>query len=335
MIERELLRKYLEGDCTAEEKQLVQHYLATDPQATALLNELLDASWEQQEVAVVDEEESMAVLQQLREKLYPEAVVVPIHRKLSWYLLRVAAVLVLAAISAFYFVHRSAPVQQVAAVVTWDSFFNTGNTAVHITLPDSSTAWVSPHSRLYWNMHAAANERQVRLEGEAFFDVTHDVQHPFLVHTGSIATHVLGTAFNIEAYRDESAVRISLVRGKVAVEKMDQQLKSIGVMETLSPGEMASYHKADSSISKEQLRIRDIEQWTKGYLVLNDVLLPDALERIAARSNISITYSDKIKSSRKRVTTVFRNESTGQMLDIIGFITGCKYRSTTKGLEIF
>lgn len=334
MIEKELLRRYLDGNCTAAELQLVQQYLATDPQATDVLNELLHTSWEAQETAVVGEEESMLLLQQLRDKLYPQSNVIPIHRKFSGYLWRVAVVLLIAALPVLFFMRSRQPVQQVAQKTTWDSLVNTGNAAIYLTLPDSSTAWVSPHSRLYWNIHTTAAQRAVRLEGEAFFDVAHDAQHPFMVHTGNIATHVLGTAFNVEAYAGESAVRISLVRGKVAIEKTDLQQRT-QVIETLQPGEMVNYHKADNSISKEFLRIKDIEQWTKGYLVLNDVLLPDALERIAARSNMTIICSDRIKNSKKRVTTVFRSETTGQMLNIISFITGCKYKTTTKGLEIF
>ncbi|NII27372.1 hypothetical protein HB364_19945 [Pseudoflavitalea sp. X16] len=325
MLEKELLRRYLDGQCTEEEKLLVRKYLAGNDNNLPGMDALLHDSWQQSNNAIVPEEETMKHLQKLRDQLYPDVNgVVPMRRRSLRYLYYAAAVMV-AAIVIPLFLWRSPKPEQVVAVAVWDSVSNAGSTSIHITLPDSSTAWISPNSTLRWNMHNHGR-RIVQLEGEAFFDVTHHRDAPFIVQTGNINTRVLGTAFNIESYRHEPAVRVSLVRGKVAIEKQWAGPDHIQTIETLQPGEMLSYRKADSTTRKETLIITDIRQWTGGYLVLNDVPLPDALRRIAARNHVSFIYDDKISNSRKRVSTVFKNETTGQMLDIIGFITGCQHR---------
>lgn len=335
MLEKDLLRKYLDGQCTEEEKRLVREYLAGNASHLPDVDALLHDSWQQSSDAIVPEEETMKHLQKLRDQLYPEVNgAIPMRRRSLRYLYYAAAVAV-AAIVIPLFLWRSPKPEQVAAVAVWDSVSNAGSTSLHIVLPDSSTAWVSPNSTLRWNMHHHGR-RMVQLEGEAFFDVTHHPGAPFIVQTGNINTRVLGTAFNIESYRYESAVRVSLVRGKVTIEKQWAGPDSILIIETLQPGEMLNYRKADSTASKEALIITDIRQWTGGYLVLNDVLLPDALRRIAERDHLSIVYGDNIRNSRKRVSTVFKGETTEQMMDIIGFITGCQYRKKGNNqIEIF
>ena len=335
MLEKELLRKYLDGQCTEEEKRLVRKYLAADATRLPDVDALLHDSWQESKNTIVPEEETMRHLQKLRDQLYPEVNDVRPVRWHSLPYLYYAAAVVVAAIVIPFLLWHSPKQQQVAAVAVWDSITNSGSASLHIILPDSSTAWVSPNSTLRWNMHHHG-QRMVQLDGEAFFDVTHRPGAPFIVQTGNINTRVLGTAFNIESYRNEPALRVSLVRGKVVVEKQLTAPGNIQTIETLQPGEMLSYRKADNTASKEALIITDIRQWTGGYLVLNDVPLPDALRRIAARNHLSIVYGDKIRNSRKRVSTVFKGETTEQMLDIIGFITGCRYRKKgNKQIAIF
>jgi transmembrane sensor len=336
MLEKELLRKYLDGQCTEEEKKLVRQYLAEEETDLTGMHALLQDSWQQTADNVVSEEETMHHLQQLRRKLYPAAnEPVPMRRRSLHYIWYAAAVVV-AAIAVPLFLWRMPAVnKQQVSLVIWDSVINNGSTSIHVKLPDSSVAWVNPNSSLRWNMKQPGM-RKIQLEGEAFFDVTHHPEAPFIVQTGRINTRVLGTAFNIESYAHESTLRISLVRGKVAVEKQLEGQDSMQTIQTLQPGEMLNYRKADSAISKESLIITDIRQWTGGYLVLNDVLLSDALRRIEARYNLSITCSNKIRNSSKRLSTVFKQETTDQMLEIISFITGCKYRKTGKNqVEIF
>ncbi len=336
MLEKELLRKYLAGQCTEEEKLFVNRYLADHTEEIPALDALLESSWEKSRHALVPEEETMKHLQKLRSQLYPETAKAVSLRSRTFRYLGYAAAAV-AAILIPLFLMRAPKTDPLASYNPWDSVSNPGSTSIHIVLPDSSTAWVSPNSTLHWNMHGG-NRRMVRLEGEAFFDVTHRPAAPFIVQTGNINTRVLGTAFNIEAYQKEASLRISLVRGKVAVEKQlaGQDAGAVQSIETLQPGDILNYHKADSTARKEPLIITDIRQWTAGYLVLNDVLLSDALERISARYHITITCTNKAAYNHKRLSTVFKDETTEQMLDIIGFITGCKYRKKGKDqIEIF
>lgn len=337
MISKELLRRYLDGLCTKEEALFVQQYLTRNEKDITALDDMLNDAWEQSRHAIISEEETARHLQKLQAQLYPAtpAKVRTMQGLFKKYIGYAAAVLIIALSIPFFITQRHSATTQQAASILWDSAVNQSTASLHIVLPDQSVTWLSPNSRLYWNMQSKSR-RMVKLEGEAFFDVAHDPAHPFTVQTGAIITKVLGTAFNIEAYGQEAALRISLVRGKVSVEKQVAGSDTTITMETLKPGEMITWHKAQTTLRKDPLLITAIDQWTSGYLVLNDVSLADALERIAARCHFTIHYSDVVKNSHKRVSTIFRNETPEQMLDIVGFITGCKYKKkTNEQIEIF
>jgi ferric-dicitrate binding protein FerR (iron transport regulator) len=83
-----------------------------------------------------------------------------------------------------------------------------------INLPDGSKVVLNANSKLEYPPGFSNNTREVYLDGEAYFDIAHDPGKPFIVHTGSISTRVLGTAFNINAYRSQQFVEVTVTRVK-------------------------------------------------------------------------------------------------------------------------
>ncbi|MBS1654554.1 MAG: FecR family protein [Bacteroidetes bacterium] len=84
-------------------------------------------------------------------------------------------------------------------------------------LPDGTTVWLNAGSKLFYGGDFKGATREVKLEGEAFFDVVKDAEHPFIVHTSGIDIRVLGTAFNVKAYPEDKSVETTLYRGLVKV----------------------------------------------------------------------------------------------------------------------
>ena len=97
----------------------------------------------------------------------------------------------------------------------------------YILLPDSTQVWLNAGSTLDYPEHFDETTREVTLTGEAYFDVKHAAEHPFIIHTGQIQTTVLGTAFNINAYTDRSNIQVSVSRGKVKVSRGDQLIATL------------------------------------------------------------------------------------------------------------
>lgn len=92
-----------------------------------------------------------------------------------------------------------------------------------LSLPDGSIVWLNAGSSLRYDAASLAHgERQVFLEGEAFFDIAHNKQRPFRVRSGAMEIKVLGTAFNVRAYPDDANFETSLIRGAVEVRLDDR-----------------------------------------------------------------------------------------------------------------
>ncbi|HWW38703.1 FecR family protein, partial [Pedobacter sp.] len=88
--------------------------------------------------------------------------------------------------------------------------------------------WLGPRSKFNYPDRFSGVKRTVKLEGEAFFEVKHDATHPFVIQSGAVSTTVLGTSFNVKAYRLNHDVEVTLVTGKVAValENNDRVIQS-------------------------------------------------------------------------------------------------------------
>ena len=92
-----------------------------------------------------------------------------------------------------------------------------GSRMTQIQLPDGSVVRLNSSSSLTYDKNFGKNVREVNLTGEAFFDVTKDSSHPFIIHTNVIDIKVLGTAFNVKSYPNDALTETSLIRGKVEV----------------------------------------------------------------------------------------------------------------------
>jgi len=94
-----------------------------------------------------------------------------------------------------------------------------------ITLPDGTQVWLNSNSRLTYDEQSFGRKnRELTLNGEAFFDGAQNGEHPFIIHAGKVDIRVLGTAFNVKAYTTDSMVATTLIRGKIAVSFREQTL---------------------------------------------------------------------------------------------------------------
>jgi ferric-dicitrate binding protein FerR (iron transport regulator) len=124
-----------------------------------------------------------------------------------------------------------------------------------LQLPDGTQVWLNAGSKLVYREDFGKEKRNVWLEGEAFFEVAADQLHPFIVNTDRITVRVLGTAFNVRAYRNDHDVEASLVRGKISVSLKDDPEKSI----ILSPREKFVVNKGNISTTPALPRINAVK----------------------------------------------------------------------------
>lgn len=179
-------------------------------------------------------------------------------RALHWYATGIAASLILGLLMFPYF--RSAPPLTDHGLVHNGPFpggkleymVNEGGGMRHLLLPDSSSVTLSAHGRLTLGPSFNESRREVYLEGEAFFDVSHDEARPFLVYTNGLTTRVLGTSFRVKAFPSDREVLVEVRRGKVSVQARRTDDKDQGTIREvmLTPNQQAVYDKTADKLSK-------------------------------------------------------------------------------------
>ncbi|AVM52126.1 FecR family protein [Bacteroides zoogleoformans] len=149
-----------------------------------------------------------------------------------------------------------------------------------ILLNDGTEVWLNADSRFSFPSRFSGKNRVVTLDGEAYFKVAPDEHKPFIITTDKMTTQVLGTEFNIKAYK-ESEAHVTLVRGSVCVRLPHKKEEVI-----LTPGD-------DIVCTENGYQVRKIDtsyysQWMEGYFYYDDVSLTDILRDLARWYNLSI-----------------------------------------------
>lgn len=178
-----------------------------------------------------------------------------------------------------------------------------------VTLPDGSQVWLNAASSLTYPRQFAGRQRQVDLTGEAYFEIAHRRDVPFLVYTAGQTVEVLGTHFNINAYADESAIRTTLLEGSVRVSRAHSNDKQI-----LVPGEQAILR--DRYLQKEKANISEIMAWREGRFDFNGKNLEQVMRELARWYDIEVAYEGPIPAI-EFWGGVFRNENLGTVLQIL------------------
>lgn len=196
-----LLEKYLKGACTAQEQQVLEQWYNSFESRLAGV--------EQPALPELERLYSGVVQQLKEEQVWQEAPVVqqPRIRRIWWRAAAAVLVLVVAGTLGFLLL-RPAKLLEVSTPVAAHS---------KVTLPDGTQVWLNVSSRLRYSANMKTGHRDVYLEGEGYFDVAKNEQHPFIIHTSEISVEVLGTTFNLKAYDGDQTLETTLLKGKVAI----------------------------------------------------------------------------------------------------------------------
>ena len=184
-----------------------------------------------------------------------------------------------------------------------------------ITLPDGSKILLHTTARLDYQSGFSAKVREVTLHGEAYFDIHKDTR-PFIVHTGSIRTTVLGTAFNIDA-NDERDIVITVTKGKVKVEN------AMGEYSILRRNEQLSVDSAH--LQKLSVNAGAALAWKRTWLLFNDVSMQEAMDTLARRYHLTVAYSNPAAGSCPVTATFSGGESLPEMINVLSKINNMNF----------
>lgn len=180
-----------------------------------------------------------------------------------------------------------------------------------IRLPDGTEVTLNHFSSLTYPERFRQANRQVSLNGEAYFEVTKDSQRPFMVQAEAISVQVLGTHFNVEAYRNDPEVKTTLFEGSVAVSNADTRI-------VLRPNESAIYNKEKRRLTLETTaNAPEAIAWRNGTFLFNHLPLQEIARQLSNSFGVEIRIDDE-HLRNYRVTGRFNhNETLDQILTLL------------------
>ncbi len=203
------------------------------------------------------------------------------------------------------------------------TILSTTDSKAHFTLPDGSSVWLNRHSTLSYADNLKGGTRSLTLDGEAFFDVQKDPEHPFVVSTQNVAVKVLGTRFVLSAYgsRPES---VYLESGKVSL------ISESFPQATLLPGEAFTFDPVSGTVCRRNEKAVNHLSWTGDRLEFANAELGDIMTSLEHWYNVKINVDRRVAAVR--LTLTVRQEPLAEILDAIARISGCGY--TVNGSEV-
>jgi ferric-dicitrate binding protein FerR (iron transport regulator) len=180
-----------------------------------------------------------------------------------------------------------------------------------ITLPDGTKVWLNAGSSLKYPMSFAKNERRVSLEGEAFFEVTKDSARPFKVLSKGQEIEVLGTAFNVNAYPDNTVIKTTLVNGKVKLSNDKRYSKAIFLL----PGQQST-NSNNGKIHLANVDTAPFTAWKEGLFYFDETPLSDALQQIGRWYNVEVKYKGEVPQTHF-YGRIKRSKPLREVLDVL------------------
>jgi transmembrane sensor len=303
-----LLARYLAHECTPAEAAAVRQWIAADPdrvRAVERLRATFDAAAPPHERPDVD-----AMWAAIRAH-HPASLPTVRRRPFPVTLVAAAAVLVVAVLVDRAISRRSATHGVVREIAT-----STGQRAT-IDLADGSRVILGPRSRISTPEHFGEGPRDVKLEGEAYFEVRHDSTHPFRVHAAGGVAEDIGTRFVVRAYAGEPALRVVVAEGRVSV------TRSGGAPVALGAGQLASFDVAGTA----SVRVVDTAAYvafSDGRLVFDGTPLDEVVSELGRWYDLDIRLAAPAFADH-HISASFTGLAEDDVLGAVAAAAGLRY----------
>jgi len=215
-----------------------------------------------------------------------------------------------------------------------------GSKVIDMTLSDGSRVWLNAGSSVTYPIAFIGNERKVAINGEAYFEITHDASKPFYVSKGDLEVKVLGTHFNVNAYDDEESIKVTLLEGSVQVALRQAQGDKSNVR--IKPGEQAvaslTTDHSPLTIDHSPFTIDhspDLDQvmaWKNGQFVFRSAGIENIMRQLSRWYDIEVVYQGN-KPAGHYGGMIGQNTNLSEVLKLLE-LSGVKFRIEGKKVII-
>jgi len=315
-----LFQKYLRNQCSAEELEELISLLndMQDDELDAPMKALWERSkennrdkhvdWNKMLNAVVNSEESLVTINQTKRSNF---------RRLWINVAAAVVVFVILSVGIGYYLANRAESPQMAYTEKQVPVKKTDSTI----LDDGSKIVLNAGSSLRYPQNFRGKKREVYLEGEAIFDVAHDPNKPFIIHSGQLKTVVLGTKFDVSAYPGADKMQVTVISGKVSVEETVSKKVA-----TLLPNQRLVFNtKTNAFVSNNVTSVTSQTAWREGRIGFDDASLTEVAAQFYRRYGVHVRLENP-NLANCHISIVLNNDSVDNMLKTITALTNSSYK---------
>ncbi|MFA4868005.1 MAG: FecR domain-containing protein [Pedobacter sp.] len=197
-----------------------------------------------------------------------------------------------------------------------------------LILADGSKVTMNSASILTYPLTFKKGNREVKLQGQAFFEVKRDTSHPFIVRTSKLAVKVLGTSFDVSNYNHEEELSVTVRSGKVSVQEDLKTEKHI-----LLEGDRLVYHTKNGSVNRQRFQPEEYISWQQGHYVFEDKTLSYICQQLEKVYDMKFHFQDhdlKLKKMGFRI----RGENIVSVMDMLSLAGGFSYTIKNKQITL-
>lgn len=273
-MDKEILQRYVEGNVNPEEIIAVVDWLDADENNVRefmALHKLND-------ISLLNQPDNRADNQKKKRTVS--------FRKIGYELAKIAAILIIFWGGTKLFETNTTE----ESIITYQTLYVPAGQRAELILPDSTRVWLNAHSKLIYPVSFGKGNRQVELNGEAYFDVVHNEKQPFIVKTRQMDIQVLGTEFNVTSY--SSDFEVSLLKGCI-------ELSSPNLSSTYRMKEKEHIKLKNNKLIINNITDYDYFRWKEGLICFNNESVATIIEKLKLYYDINIeTHNKKFLNSR-------------------------------------
>ena len=192
---------------------------------------------------------------------------------------------------------------------------------VELAMSDSTKVWLNSGTKLRYPSTFGPKSRVVELDGEAFFDVATDKNHPFVIKTTYLDVEVTGTRFNVDSYTANDKTNVTLVEGKVTI-----QNKSGNTVAELLPNTNAEFSKSAGILNLKKVNVEFYTSWTTGTMVFRQESLAEIAKKLEKWYSVEIVFDQEDIKGIAFSGSILKNKPIDQILEILTYISSIGYK---------
>lgn len=212
----------------------------------------------------------------------------------------------------------------------WYTSMAPNGSVSQIILPDSSNIYLNAGSTIKYSMNGRNGERELYLNGEAWFQVERAADKPFIVHTDCYDVVVKGTEFNVRAYDEDPRVVTTLEKGSVEIISGDRKIENSSC---LNPGEQLIYNKSDKSFEIKKVVTNWYTSWKENKLIFINMNLRELVTLLERKYGVDIEVTDQ-RLLKYHYDGTIKNESIIEVLELLKLTLPIDYRINDQKVEI-